>query len=252
MINKKYLYISIGEYSIYYTLREKRYEVVYTERSEYGYNNQYGWVDYYLFNLSTDKNEAIKKAKEYSEKNNISLYGTSDSLIVTGKIGDAKEDREKKYGLPLGGQWVEKKASNREWSIPKRTPEEIEADRVKREKEQAEYVLLNKKRLEFYKNPIWKKIKKHLYFMSLNKAYNDYGLSTKMFPRGNRYIMEMYCEGFVYEMYRNIKNKIIISGRALDIVFEIYAKQFGRKGSKAYKKVYNELYNISENGEQID
>ena len=241
-LSNKYCYISIGEFSVYYTLREKRVEPVYTERDDYGnYHSQYDWVDYYLFNLSTDKNEAIEKAKEYSEKNNIRLYGTSDNLVVTGKIGDAKTERENKYGV--SGGFVEKKKSDEPivWKINKRNPEEIAAEKIKREKEQAEFDLRNKERLDFYKNPIWKEIKKHLYLMSLDKAYFDYGLSTKIFTRGNRHIVETYCEGFVFEMYKNIKNKIIISGRALNIVFEIYAKQFGRKGSKAYKKALNEL-----------
>lgn len=248
MSRHNYCYISIGEFSIYYTLREKRMEVVYTERDDYGnYHSEYDWVDYYLFNLSTDKTDAIQKAKQYCKKNNIDLYGTSDNLVVTGKIGDAKTKRENKYGV--SGGFVEKKKSDEPivWKINKRTPEEIEADRIKREKEQAEFDLKNKERLSFYKKPIWKEIKRHLFLMSLDKAYFDYGLSTKIFPRGNRYILETYCEGFVFEMYKNIKNKIIISGRALDIVVDIYCKQFGRKNSKAYNKKYDEIFEIIEN-----
>jgi len=250
-MTNKYCYISIGEHSIYYTLREKRVEPVYTEKDDYGnYHSQYDWVDYYLFNLSTDKNEAIEKAKEYSEKNNIRLYGTSDNLIVENKIGDAKTERENKYGV--SGGFVEKKKSDEPtvWKINKRTPEEIEADRIKREKEQAELDLRNKEALDFYKNPVWAKIRKHLfweYIHSQNCQLPDNLLIDIYHPNSlkNRkkikWVFDNMSSNFVSEMYRNIKNKIIISGRALDIVFEIYAKQSGRKGSKAYKKALNEL-----------
>ena len=242
MSHQNYLYISIGEFSIYYTLRNVRTEVQWTDRDEFGnYNNHYGENDYYLFNLSTDKKEAIQKAEKYAKENNLKLLRAGDDLVVTGKIGDAKEDRQNKYGLSTG-EFTEKKRPDEPmvWKIPTRSPADIEADKLQKEQEEK----IKQERLDFYKHPEWKQIRRYLW---LNAIHSEYGSKLHALKTGSlrwrqeaRHMWDS-CGDFVRNMVRDIDNKWIMSPRALVIVLEIYCKQFGRKGSKAFKKEFDKL-----------
>ena len=87
-MSKQY-YISIGKNSIYFTLR-------FIEGDD----------DYYLKNLSTDKNTAINLANSFVANANDGILLTTDpTLIVTGKIGDAKVERKTK-SVKLGNDAV--------------------------------------------------------------------------------------------------------------------------------------------------
>ena len=243
-----YLYISVGEFSVYYTLRNIRKETCYDARDEYGRVFSYSKEnDYYLFNLSTDKNEAIKKAKIYASENNLQLKKVNDSLIVVGKIGDAKQKRESKYGV--SGGFIEKKKPDEPivWTIPKRSEEEKALEKQKQLEYDLKIANEKKARVKYFSDPDWKIIRRYFYHSIIYKNNNDWNWNLHTYKQ---YSLEWRKEareifniasGFIKDMLFNIDNKFFFSPRQLEIVLDIYCKQFGRKGSKAYQKEFDRL-----------
>ena len=244
---KNYLYISIGQGSIYYTLREIRTEVGYVEKSEYGVNEHYQDNDYYRFNLSTDKNTAIEKARQIAQQENKAIAKPNGDLIVTGKIGDLAKEKEIKKTEKFNIDATPKLAGSGSFGFGQELTEEEKAEKAKL----------------FYSNPIWAKIRKELFSQVVGKIisrdvnndkhnhWQDFYFEGGKNNLANRKRIRFHFVnnnqlGFVYEMYKCILNKEIIYGRAVDIVFEIYAKKFGRRNSKEYNKVSDELYGILE------
>jgi len=243
-----YLYISVGEFSVYYTLRNIRKETFHDARDEYGRVFSYSKEnDYYLFNLSTDKNEAIKKAKIYASENNLQLKKVNDSLIVLGKIGDAKQKRESKYGV--SGGFIEKKKPDEPivWTIPKRSEEEKALEKQKQLEYDLKIANEKKARVKYFSDPDWKIIRRYLFenFVYTNsdqwngylRRYSKYSFEWR---KEARFIFSVNS-GFIKDMLFNLDKKFYFSPRQLEIVLSIYCKQFGRKGSKAYQKEFDRL-----------
>lgn len=264
MRNNNYYYISVGKGSIYYTLREVRTEVEYTQTNEFGsHRDDVVDNDYYIKNLSTNKDTAILEAKLFSQHNNISLKEINGSLIVTGKIGDLAKEKE------LAKEKINaEKSKDKNFDIMgrKKSDKEYFNNNIKRNNypndahiKDYESFLFLKEGMDFYSNPIWSKIRKVLFsgvIGTINRKvyhselpdrhnFNTIRRTSLEFRKAFRYYTTSGFDlGFIYSMYDCVKNKKIIRGRALDIVFDIYAKEFGRRNSKAYNKIMNELDNI--------
>jgi len=261
---KNYLYISIGQGSIYYTLREVRTEIGYVEKSEYGVNEHYQDNDYYRFNLSTDKNTAIEKARQISQQENKPIAKPNGDLIVTGKIGDLAKEKEIKKTEKFNIDAIPRIKGSGSFGFGQELTEEEKAEKARKEKEYFEQLQKRDEKAKlFYSNPIWAKIRKELFSQVVGKIivrdrdnqkhnyWQDFYFEGGKNNLANRKRIRFHFVnnnqlGFVYEMYKCILNKEIIYGRAVDIVFEIYAKKFGRRNSKEYNKVSDELYGILE------
>jgi|TARA_Y100000296_G_scaffold68644_1_gene81928 hypothetical protein len=234
-----YFYISIGQGSIYYTLR----------RIENGGLDSE--VDYYYKNLSINKNEAISKAYKFAKENNLPLIKPNGSLIVNGKIGDLAKEKEIKKSEKIKAVLIPIPSGNSTFSKKELTDEEKAEIEEKKKLAEANKIAYENKAEKFYSDPVWAKIRKHLfweYIHSQNCRLPDnlfidiYHPNSLKNRKKIKWVFDNMSSNFVSEMYRNIKRRIIISGRALDIVFEIYAKKFGRRNSKDYNKVLDELY----------
>ena len=256
-----YFYISIGQGSIYYTLREICTEVGHVEKNEYGQVfEQYQENDYYRFNLSTDKNIAIKKANQIAKKENKPLAKPNGDLIVTGKIGDLAKEKEIKKTEKFNNEATPKLAGSESFSLGQELTEEEKIEKTRKEKAYQEELQKRNEEAElFYANPVWSKIRKELFSQVVGKIiardvnndkhnyWQDFHFEGGKNNLANRKRIRFHFInnnqlGFVYEMYKCILNKEIIYGKAVDIVFDIYAKKFSRKGSKDYNKVLDELY----------
>jgi hypothetical protein len=228
-MSKQY-YISIGQNSIYFTLR-------FIEGDD----------DYYLKNLSTNKNTAINLANSFVTNANDGILLTTDpTLIVTGKIGDAKVERKTK-SIKLGNEAFPLKRTNNvssNTSYPKehKHPTVWEWNNWK-DKQAAK---------KMYSNPIWQDIRKTLLKNVFNTVQNRSGWWTvcKFRTHLRKYLKGDYSNGsylqssFQLDMYVNMLQKNSISENALRIIADIYAKQFGRRNSNSYEEMFNKVMEV--------
>lgn len=107
------LFIDIGETAAYFTLRETYLHTTYIPgegdmgnsvvNGVYQGTTQTEVRSFHLFNLSQDINEALEKAKEYSEKVGTPLMETDGYLLaskmreIKRETKEAKEQREREY-----------------------------------------------------------------------------------------------------------------------------------------------------------
>jgi hypothetical protein len=228
-MSKQY-YISIGKNSIYFTLR-------FIEGEE----------DYYLKNLSTDKNTAIAMANNFVGKTGDGILLTTDAdLIVTGKIGDAKVERKTK-SVKLGNDAVPLKRTNNissGVSYPKehKHPTVWEWNNWK-DKQSAQ---------KMYSNPIWQNIRKTFLRDVFNSVQGRTSWWTVCRFRTHlrKYLKGDYSDGsylqsnFQLDMYVTMLQKNSISENALRIIADIYAKNFGRRNSSAYEEMFNKVMEV--------
>lgn len=217
-------YISIGKNSIYYTLR-------FTD----------GELDYYLKNLSTNKNTAIAMANTFVGKTGDGILLTTDvDLIVTGKIGDAKVERKTK-SIKLGNDAVPLKRTNNITSgvlYPKehKHPTVWEWNNWK-DKQSAK---------KMYSNPIWRDIRKTFLRNVFNGVQNRTSWWTvcrfrthlRKYLKGDYSNASYLQSSFQLDMYITMLQKNSISENALRVIADIYAKNYGRRNSKSYEEMY--------------
>lgn len=242
-MSKKY-YISTGSHSIYYTLRfTQEVAIPMPNAWDGGVEVEMEEKDYFVKNLSTNKEVAIRSAKSYVEKHNDGVLLTvSADLIVTGKIGDAKSEQREKSEF----------CGHEAMPIPASSVKRNESTVYRKEhKHPTVWEWYNwqdlQKAGQMYSHKIWQDIRKTF----LQDVYSDACQRSdswticKFRTHLRKYLQRSYDSylqsSFILDMYVSMFHKQLIKGRALQIVADIYAKKYGRRNSKIYEEVYQKV-----------
>ena len=237
---KNYYYISTGDLNGFYTLRHTFTETCYSRTENGGVESFPVERDWYIRNLSTDREEAIEKASAWADENNI----PANRRLFRAEFDLAEIKRRSAEEIEASREREAERIRTTDWSIlpfGKYAGKSLR-DLVTTDPEYVSFVATwNSGDGQHCAKVAAELIAPYLAAKNAEKSSRI----DKIIAAFGRNILERFADDQPHQFAGSVSREIlkgnIPSDRAINILSDIAAKLTGRRNSKAYNARYQEI-----------